>query len=1005
MTIQVNFVCWSADDVEATIPTEAATPSKEVLLATHAPLRIKRRSDLGGSTSSTTVSERDVLDEFTNGVANNGVRVATVIGKSGAGKSHLVRWAEAELARQPKRSGRHVIYLQKTETSLRDVVERLLLDQTDSAFDDIRQRLSTMSSGMTLDAMENRILDELAEALRKHEATSPAGRSLVGDNGLALFLRDPLFRPYLLREGAFINRRARHALYGRDADEPDVPLEFSVDDLPLDIVDFAQITDAAAATQKLFRRLGNPAVQNEAVALLNELLDVAVTRSANLGTGDVYRAFMEIRRRLVGQEILLLIEDVALIQGVQRDLLDAIVEVGVVQGELKYATVRTMLAVTDGYYADSLPETFKRRAEASSPIYEIDVDLDEDGIADQMLVDFVGRYLNAARVGRSTLEQASPETPNRCDDCKYKPECHEAFGASSEGYGLYPYNEPAVVRAVRACGERDRTRLNFNPRRVLSRAVRDVLTDSIVDIEGGTFPAPNFLATEAEKAGTPPLPLSVRERVEERYSKDEAGRLEAFIAFWGDGATRPIPSEVAAAFSMSPVPADLLATASDVDREPSEGGGGAAPGTRALPASVQRNLEAIDNWANGRSLPASLARELRGIVRSAILSRITWLDPAIKDPDVATLRSALPVDARGISIEDSGENIQNATPVLVLERTARIARMFRGLVLLRAGRPELAGEALPRLDALAEGALEATRERVLATLEVDDSSMAAAAAVLLRGAAVADGRWWKRPSDLDLVNAVLWSDPSQTRPDFTARTREWADAYARYVTVRDEAVKRFLSGIGAAQGVTGAVHAIDIERLVPIVRQARKLLASDTPLVVPSWCVDARDKLRALERYGDSQLAHWRTHVERVRMHVPLGVSYAETVAEVVGTVADGAPVGLVLVNNLPDLERRNAEAQQFTLDEVVKVEKILSTATSAEGLERLALVGSPVGSGIAEVADYLESTSAWVDAGLRTVLSGQGVTDGLDSAIDDTIREWLQLIEPAGEGEEANGD
>jgi hypothetical protein len=32
-------------------------------------------------------------------------------------------------------------------------------------------------------------------------------------------------------------------------------------------------------------------------------------------------------------------------------------------------------------------------------------------------------------------------------------------------------------------------------------------------------------------------------------------------------------------------------------------------------------------------------------------------------------------------------------------------------------------------------------------------------------------------------------------------------------------------------------------------------------------------------------------------------------------------------------------------------------------------------------------------------------VTDGLDSAIDDTIREWLQLIEPAGEGEEANGD
>jgi hypothetical protein len=1004
MSIQVNFVCWSADAVEATIPTEAATPSKAVLLATHAPLTIKRRSDLGSTSSSTAVSERDVLDEFINGVANNGVRVATVIGKSGAGKSHLVRWAEAELARQPKKPGRHIIYLQKTETSLRDVVERLLLDQADPAFDDIRQRLSTMTSGMTLDAMENRILDELAEALRTHEASTPAGKSLVGNSGLALFLRDPLFRPYLLRQGSFINRRARHALYGRDADEPDIPLEFSVADLPLDIGNFAQITDAAAATQKMFRRLGNPAVQNEAVGLLNELLDVAVTRSANLGAGDVYRAFMEIRRRLVGQEIVLLIEDVALIQGVQRDLLDAIVEVGVVQGELKYATVRTLLAVTDGYYADSLPETFKRRAEASSPLYEIDLDLDEEGVADQMLVDFVGRYLNAARVGRSALENASPETPNRCDGCDYKAECHQAFGASSQGYGLYPYNESAVVRAVRACGERDRARLNFNPRKVLSRAIRDVLTDSIDVIEGGTFPAPNFLATESEAAGTPLLPLSVRERIEERYSKEEAGRLEAFVGFWGDGASKQIPSEVAAAFSMPPVPEDLLARDTDLDRRQQSDDEGDT-GTRALPASVTRNLDAIDNWANGRSLPAGLARELRAVVRSAILARITWLDPAIKDPDVATLRTAVPVDARGISIEDSGENIQNADPVLVLPRTARTARMFRGLVLLRAGRPELAGEALPRLDALAEGAVEATRQRILAALEVDDASLVAAAAVLLRGAAAANGRWWKRPTDLDLVNAVLWSDPTYERPDLNGRTREWADAYTRYVAVRDEAVKRFLGGIGAAQGATGAIHAVDIERLVPIVRQARKALSTDTQLDVPSWCRDARDKLRALERYADAQLAHWGAVVDRIRRQVPPGVSYAETVTEVVGTVSDGAPVGLVLVNNLPELERRNADAQGFSVEGLAKVEKILVASGSSEALERLALIGGEAGAGIVELADYLESTGAWVDAGLRTVMSGQGATDGLDAAIDDIIREWLQLIEPEREGGEASGN
>jgi hypothetical protein len=121
--------------------------------------------------------------------------------------------------------------------------------------------------------------------------------------------------------------------------------------------------------------------------------------------------------------------------------------------------------------------------------------------------------------------------------------------------------------------------------------------------------------------------------------------------------------------------------------------------------------------------------------------------------------------------------------------------------------------------------------------------------------------------------------------------------------------------------------------------------------------------------------------------------------------VADGAPVGLVLVNNLPELERRNAEAQGFTMDGLAKVEKVILASDSSEGLERLALIGAEAGDGIVGLVDYLESTGAWVDAGLRTVLSGQGATDGLDTAIDDIVREWLQLIEPEREGGEASGN
>lgn len=986
MSTQVNFVCWSADTVTATIPTEAATPSDAVLLGTHSPLRITRRGGKGGHAAEEFITEHEVLEEFLTAEPNNGVLVATVIGKSGAGKSHLVRWAKANM---PEGTGRRLIYLQKTETSLKDVVEALLVDQHDPAFDEIRRRVSTLGSGMTVDEMEQRILNEIAEALRVHEAPTPLGKALVGDYGLALFFLDPLFRQHLLREDSFVRRRAKHALHGRDADEPDVPLEFTVDELPLDIGEFANIREAAAPTQKIFRRLSSSAqLQVEAVALLNELFDVAVTKAASLGVGDVSQAFKKIRENLVDQEIVLLIEDVALIQGVRRDLLDAIVEVGVVQGEQRYATVRTMMAVTDGYYADSLPETFKRRAEASSPLYEVDVDLDSSAADEQDLIDFVGRYLNAARVGKDDLEAATPQVPNHCASCPFQAPCHDNFGASSDGYGLYPYNRPAIVQAVRACAERDRARLNFNPRKVLSRAVRDVLNDNVDVIREGLFPLATFLAAEVENVGVQHLPLSVRERIEEQYPNDEAERLTTLLNFWGDGGRKEIPAGILTAFSHEPIPADLFD-----ERQTDEPGadGAGVIGDGAIPPSVLKQLEAIDNWSTGQTLPQGLANEMRSVLREAILARLTWFDPVIKEPDSATLKKAIPTNARGISIAGASENIQNSNPVLVVPRTARMAMMFRGLVLLRAGFPERAGEALPRLDAVAESAVVETRKRVLAELAVDDASLIDAAASLLRGAA-ASGRLPAKAKDLDLVNAVLWSEPGHQRPDAGGRAPQWAAAYAIYLAARATVVDRFLAGIGAAQG-TGAVHAVDIHRLLPIVRQAMAR-AEAGGQVVPEWCADADRKLRVLERLAPVQLEHWRELTSRIRRHTPAGTRYADTVGAVIEAATVGHAHGLVKVNDLVALNARNETAKSWDSASIGEVEKLLAEAESAPELARLAMVGTEAGADLPAIADFLESTAAWVDAGLREAEAEGGVATDLDAEIDATIATWFGILD-----------
>ena len=506
MSLQVNYVCWSSQDVTATIPTEAATPSDAVLLATHAPLRIRRQTGAFGDESAKAVRESDVLDEFLTRPTNNGVLVAPVLGESGAGKSHLIRWVNAKI---PAKAGRHVIYLQKTQTSLKDVIEALLVDQHDPGLDEIRRRVSSLGSGVTADEMEHKILAELAEALRTAKADNPYGKALVGENGLRLFFTDPLFEQHLLRPGSFIKRRAKHALHGRDADEPDVPLEFTADELPLDIVDNDNIGDAAAATQKLFSRLvASSAMQNEAVRLLNEHLDVAVTKAASLNVGDIGQAFKKIRERLVGQEIVLLIEDVALIQGVRRDLLDAIIEVGVVQGEEKYASVRTLMAVTPSYYREQLPETFRRRAEASSAIYQVDVDLNLD------------REMPTRRTCWSTSSVAISTPPEsvRTPLSRRLRLCPTgvtvvstegratrrsgSLGRAMRSTGFTHTTDPRSFAPIRACATRDGDRVHFNPRQVLSRAIRDTLNSNIGVIEGGKFPPADFLADGVFRDGT-----------------------------------------------------------------------------------------------------------------------------------------------------------------------------------------------------------------------------------------------------------------------------------------------------------------------------------------------------------------------------------------------------------------------------------------------------------------------------------------------------------------------
>ena len=262
-------------------------------------------------------------------------------------------------------------------------------------------------------------------------------------------------------------------------------------------------------------------------------------------------------------------------------------------------------------------------------------------------------------------------------------------------------------------------------------------------------------------------------------------------------------------------------------------------------------------------------------------------------------------------------------------------------------------------------------------------------AVITRG----DWQVIAKPKELDFINACLWLPETPDREDAAGRAPGWAAAYRDYVDSRAEAVKRLVNGAGAAQGLRGGVHALDIHRFALIVKNAAQRASSEDDFDVPAWCTDSHRKLRQLSRAAAWQVAHWRSLVERARRHMPESVSLTETVDAINDAAQVGQPHGFVMVSDLARLRDLNAEARTWDGRSLRIVERLVSEAASATGMELLRVVGTVAGADLPKISDYLESSATWVEAGLRRADSGGGAIADLDEEIEKTIVRWAEIV------------
>lgn len=627
MTFQ-NFVCWNLDRVRRIMNVEATQPPNHLFLATHYPIAMYRQ-ELIEAPSRVEYNEENFLKDF---LSEKDFAFVPVLGGSGTGKSHLIRWLAANIK---STDNRKALLIPKIGTNLKDIISLILEGMEGEKFDEYRDRLNRATSTLTEAQARVQLLNQLAAAVGPNGRHDRAKLSEMQDylvDGIDSLLYDPFFREHWLKDGGIIHRLVIHTLGYRDTVEIiEERREFSIDDLPLNVLDVGR--QAGKQAQNFYRELySDNEIQKATVDWLNRHLDEAITQVLNLGREDLQRLMREVRETLAAQdtELVLLIEDFAKLQGIDREVLEAVLARPQQPGSKRLCAIRTALACTEGYF-ENLLDTVQQRVTFS-------VNLNIGTVSDKSLItqadiqQFVARYLNAVRLEDEVIlnwansrnqEEDSKREPlvSACSECEHRQPCHAGF-KEVNGMGLYPFTREALEQMLGRVNPG-----NFNPRILIKDVLKYTLETSLNDIKKGRFPSVSLREHFGRRLNAM-LQADIKAKDPQNYD-----RREVLLDLWTDSNELfDLPAEVHTAFALPPhgvkppQPITVVppANSSLVTTRAKEPPVAYKPKSEASPDGLAEKIEAINKWQNGDILSQEVEKDLREFIFPAIVERIEW---------------------------------------------------------------------------------------------------------------------------------------------------------------------------------------------------------------------------------------------------------------------------------------------------------------------------------------------------------------------------------------------
>ena len=1024
-------------DVIACIKTDAEASDKSVLLAVHQPMRFERQM-IGGELGTVDMcDEHELLRKFLSTNLPDGRVIVPIVGSSGIGKSHVIRWLDAQIRRLPGSEQRLIIRIPKG-MSLKGVLGILLKDLPGSSYDRYRAELVRAqeelepeeAAGLLCEMLAHTITEMGVEA-RARLLKNPGDRvAQECDAFCRADMLPALLRNQLLRDQHFVRTRdGRPGVVKRLVEQLTEDRDASADDdrqhqftaADLLVADTLDRDALGRSEAKALSQLERDDRRSAAARILNDALDDAKQRLLRLDP-TVSELFDSVREELLKEqrELVLLVEDFAVLSGLQKQLLQVIIKEAFRDGRQVLCTMRTALAYTTGYMNTA---TVLTRANVE---YRIP---DEPGTEEEILSRIerlVGAYLNAARFGQDSLEQAyrggNPAAENLQDwiptfSSRVEPEARstlDAFGASLDGYELFPFNA-AAIRELSREGCSPAGRLVYNPRFVIQNVINKVL-DHRVLFEESQFPPASFGSQGR------PLPARVAEEVRRRVPLAAFERYLRFLVYWGGfpGTAAEINQIEPRTFTAFGLDGLTLSKDSTQPERPTPATRTTTPPHVTTQQQSERTHDVdplevkwegiLENWRAGSTIPQADANQLRKWIAEALKGFVEW------DWDLHRTRRDASLDSWFSWIyipHAAGNEGRTADDALIavcsdadLSDQAKSASVHSALMAIirfhaiQKGNWDYpnAEEDLPKygafLDRMADRARAFVRRRYF---RADWDPIPALVEGLLIGARALGIESAARDRDhaalLDAMFAVAPEvvpvNPGTTRDIEAANWLEFTETLRRCRRTGEKESRdqpswqgHLLNLIGARQGQADMVHAIDVMRLKSAIDKTVAAWELSETLPNPSGVAEfssVRTSYSELKRLSSAvakaqrRLLRWRG---QTLDWFGEGFDKEATVREAKETIETAKAAGLTtgmdtkLVLQLLE-EFRNTKVMA-ALEDVGKI---------AEGAPR-GLVLTVLGRGYEPVVRLCEELQLKLDESLRAVdakLASESLTYGVD--------------------------